>query len=277
MTTPATEVKSNDTELTPEQLQEMFNALPNEFRDAINNVNKAIAEHNANVESIKATEAKDPKLIKAEIFEQDSHGNKQVSRMYTEYLKLTEQAEKIRSQAYELIDKHGLMPKELTAEDIEKLKSTVTDSTKELREQVGALLKFEEMMPMFAGKITPHIFEIKTRRGAAKTTGTTVKGEGPKRIRFKRIEVNNVTEDDKGNKVYGLVNGEPKYTFTFASQYLRKQHKAINWSAKDLTDAYLSGQDENNLPEEREFPMVHTFNDANGNEQSVTYTVKCYR
>lgn len=278
--TTATEVKSTEEVKTPtpEELAKLFSALPSEFQKAINDLNDEINSHNSKVESIKASEAKDPKLIKAEIFEQNPANNKKLAQLRAQELKLQEQIEKIRTEAYKVIDDDGLMPKELTEEQIEKLKGEVTDSTKNLRESVGALLKFEEMMPMFKGKFTPHIAEIKTRRGAAKTGSSTGKtGEGPKRLRFKKIEVNGVTQDDKGNTVSQQVNGEDKYTFTFASQYLKKQHKGINWTAKDLTDAYLQGLDENNLPEVHEFVLPHTYKDSTGNEHTVNYTVKAYR
>lgn len=275
-TAPTTEVKSEEVKLSEADLKKMYDALPDMFKQAIDKVNGEIDEHNKKIDSVKAAEAKDPQLIKAEIFEQNPSNNRKVAKLLEEYNKLVDAAEKLRTQAYSVIETDGLMPKELTEAEIEKLKSEVTDSTKTLRDQVSALSQFEEMMPMLKGQILPLVNEIKTRRGAAKT-GTTSKGEGPKRIRFKRIEVNNVVEDDKGNKVYGVVSGEEKYTFTFASQFLRKQHKGINWSANDLTDAYLKGQDENNLPEVREFVMPYTYKNNEGNDVTVEYKVKCYR
>lgn len=277
-TTPATGSTEEVKAPTAEELAEMFKALPGEFQTTLTDLNKLIAEHNAKVDSIKSSEAKDPKLIKAEIFEQNPSDNKKLSILRDKELKLQEQIEAIRKQAYEIIDTDGLMPQELNEEQLEKLKTEVTESTKELRERSNALLKFEEMMPMFAGKITPHIAEIKTRRGAAKTgTSSGAKGDGPKRLRFKKIEINGVTDDGKGNTVYQLVDGEPKYTFTFASQYLKKQHKGIKWAPKDLTDTFLEGKDEDNLPEVSEFVMPHVFKDEKGNEHTVNYTVKCYR
>jgi hypothetical protein len=270
-------MSENSVEMTPEQLEEAFKSVPEAFQDAISTLNQEVDSHNSKVESVRASEAKDPKLIKAEIYEQNPNNNKKLKVLYTEELKLREQIENLRKQAYEVIETDGLMPKELSPEEIEKLKVEVTESTKELREKVSALLKLEEMMPFLKGKLGVHIHEIKTRRGAAKTGTTTSNGDGPKRIRFKKIEVNGVTEDDKGNKVYGLKDGEEKYTFTFASMYLKKQHKTIKWTAKDLTDAYLQGEDENNLPDEKEFEMPLTFKDENGNDQTLVYKVKCYR
>lgn len=261
---------------TEAELKAMYDALPDMFKEAIDKVNAEIDSHNSKVASVLSAEAKDPKLIKAEIFEQNPGNNKKLATLRKEYLKLIEQAEKLVSDAYKVIETDGLMPKELTEAELEKIKAEVTESTKGLRDQVSALAKFEEMMPMLKGKVIPLVNEIKTRRGAAKA-GTTKSGEGPKRIRFKRIEVNGVTQDDKGNKVFGLVNGEEKYTFTFASAFLRKQHKGINWTANDLTDAYLKGLDENNLPEVKEFSLPYTFKDENGNDQTVSYTVKAYR
>jgi chromosome segregation ATPase len=264
-------------ELTQAQKDEMFNALPGELQEAITNINASTDEHNAKVDSLKASEAKDPKLIKAEIYEQNSAGNKKLARIRTEELSLLEKVEALRKQAYEIIDTDGLMPKELSEAEIEKLKGEVADSTKELRDQVGAILKFEDMVPTFKGKLSVHMKPISTRRGAAKTTGTTAKGEGPKRPRFKRIEINGVTQDDKGNTVWQSVKGEEKYTFTFAAAYLKKQHKNITWSSSDLQDAYYKGLDENNLPDEHTFEMPFTYKDEAGNDQTVKYTVKAYR
>lgn len=264
--------------ITAEQKAKFFEELPSEFKEAITKVNSDIQTHNLKIDAIKASEAQDPKLIKAELFEQNPSNNQKIARLYAEYLKLIESAEKLKDQAYSIMDTEGLMPKDLSEAEINNLKTQVTDSTKDLRESVNALLKFEEMMPMFKDKISIHIAEIKTRRGAAKTgSATKASGEGPKRIRFKRIEVNGVTQDDKGNTIAQTVNGEEKYTFTFTAQYLKKQSKSINWTAKDLTDAYLKGLDENNLPDEHEFVMTHTFKDNNSNEQTVNYKIKAYR
>jgi hypothetical protein len=237
------EVKSETPELTPEQKAEMFNALPGEFQKAISDLNGSIGDHNVKVTSIQSAEKKDPKLIKAEIFEQNPDNHVKLKRLRDQELKLIDSIEKLRAEAYAIIEKDGLM---------------------------------QAMMPMFKGKLSIHIDEIKTRRGAAKTGTSTSTGE-VKRLRFKKIEVNGVTQDDKGNTVYQLKDGEEKYTFTFASQYLKKQHKGINWSSKDLTDAYLEGKDENNLPEVSEFVMPHTYKADNGNEHTVEYTIKCYR
>ncbi len=273
----ATTVSETNKSYSEAEIKAMYDALPDMFKQAIDKVNSEIDAHNAKIDSVKAAEAKDPMLIKAEVFEQNPSNNKKIAAIYKEYLKLVEAAEKLKTQAYEVIETDGLMPKELTEAEIDKLKTEVTDSTKTLRDQVSALSQFEEMMPMLKGKILPLVKEIKTRRGTAKTGGSASKGEGPKRIRFKRIEVNNVVEDAQGNKVYGVVNGEEKYTFTFASQFLRKQHKGINWSANDLTDAYLKGQDENNLPEVREFVMPYTYKNNEGHDVTVEYKVKCFR
>jgi hypothetical protein len=262
-------------ELTAEQKAEIFNNLPKEFQDALRDLNASIDGHNSKVDSIKAAESKDPKLIKAEIFEQSD--NKGIVRLRTEYEKLTEAAEKLRMQAYEAIEKNGLMPKDLSEEEVTKLKGEVTESTKELRDQSNALEKMEAMMPMFKGKLVPLIGEIKTRRGTAKTGGTTAKGDGPKRPRFKKIEVNGVTQDDNGNTVWREVNGEQKYTFTLASQYLSKQHKGINWTSADLTAAWAKDIDIDNPPEQHTFVMPYTFKDNNGNEQTVNYEIKTYR
>lgn len=260
-----------------EELKAMFDALPSEFRETIVKVNSEIDAHNTKVASIQSAEKQDPQLIKAEIFEQNPSNNKRLATLRKEELKLIEQIEAVRKQAYEVIEKDGLMPKELTEDELKRLKDETAESVKNLRESVNALAKFEEMMPMFKGKLTPHVNEIKTRRGTAKTGGSTATGEGPKRIRFKRILVNNVTQDDKGNTVYKIVDGEEKYTFTFAAMYLSKQHKGIKWTSKDLTDAYLSGIDADNLPDKHTFVMPYTFKDAQGNEQTVNFDITAER
>jgi hypothetical protein len=263
-------------ELSAEEKAQMFEALPGEFKEAIVKVNGEIADHNKKIDSIKAAEAKDPKLIKAEIFEQNPSNNKKIARLLTEYKKLEDQMENLRSQGYGIIETDGLMPKDLSEEELAAIRTDVTESTKSIRNQADALLTFETMMPMLKDKLTIHLAEVKTRRGVAKQN-TGPKGEGTKRIRFKQILVNGVTQDDKNNTVWQNVKGEEKYTFTFTTQYLKKQSSDISWTAKDLTDGYLKGLDENNLPDEHEFVMPHTYKDQNGNEQTVNYTIKAVR
>lgn len=265
-------------EYTSEQLAEIFNSLPEAFQQSITETNAEVDVHNENVEKIKSAEAKNPVLIKAEIYEQNTKNNKKLAVLRERELKLQDQIEKIREEAYKVIDEDGLMPKELTEEQVEKLKAEVTESTKALRAKAEVLAGMEAMMPPFKGKITIHLKEIKTRRGTAKTGGATAKGEGPKRPRFKKIEINGVTQDESGNTVYQMVDGEPKYTFTFAANYLKKQHKGIKWSSKDLTDAYFGDKsDQSELPEKHEFVMPFTYKAENGNEHTIEYKVTCYR
>ncbi|MGS2592225.1 hypothetical protein [Streptomyces hebeiensis] len=195
------------------------------------------------------------------------------------YQKLNAQIEKIVAEAYKVIDDEGLMPAELSEEELNKLKSEVTESTKELREHTKVLSGFEEMMPNLKGNLIIHLEPIKDRRGTGKASGSASKGEGSKRIRFKRIEINNAVEDSKGNTVWQKdADGNQKYTFTFAAKFLGKQHKGINWSPNDLTKAYLeSVPDENNLPEVHTFTMPFTYKDSNGNDQTINFEIKAYR
>jgi hypothetical protein len=280
--TKAQEVKADananaNAEPTAEELKAMYDALPELMREAVDKINAEIAEHNKKVESVKAANEKNPTLIKAEIFEQNPDNNKKLATLRKEYEKLSEQLDALTKQAYAVIESDGLMPKELTEAEVTKLKTEVSDSNKSLKDQVSALTQFEAMMPMLKGKILPLISEMKTLRGTGTKSAGTKTGEGPMRLRFKRIEINGVTSDDKGNTVYGEKDGEQKFTFTFASQFLRKQHKGITWVANDLTDKYLEGQDKDNLPEVREFEMPYTFKTENGNETTVVYKVKCFR
>jgi len=263
---------------TAEELKAQFDALPEMFQETINKLNAEIDAHNSNVDSVKAAGAQDPKLIKAEIFEQNPKNNRKLARLREEELKLIKQIEDIRKQAYEVIDTDGLMPKELTEAEVEKLKAEVASNAKTLKDQVTALSTMEEMMPFLKGKVLIHVHEIKTQRGTAKT-GTKSGGEGPKRPRFKRIEINGVTADDKGNTVYGLVDGNEKYTFSFASAYLRKQHKGINWTSNDLQTKYFGDKtSQDDLPEIHEFVMPYTYKDAGtGNDVTINYTIKAYR
>lgn len=264
-------------ELTEDQKRELFESLPGDFKEAINNFNALADKHNGKQDSIKAAESQDPKLIKAEIYEQNTQNHKALGVIRKKELQLLEQIEKLRKEAYEIIDTDGLMPKDLTEDEVAKLKAEVAESGKELKDQANALAKFESMMPMFKGKLLIHLNEVKSRRGTGGAK-STASGEGPKRPRFKKIEINGVTEDDKGNKVYGVTDsGEHKFTFGFASAYLKKQHKGIKWTTKDLQDAYYSGEDENNLPDVKEFVMPYTFKDESGNDHTVNYTLKCYR
>lgn len=263
---------------TAEELRAMFDALPNEFKATITKLNADIDDHNSKVDKVKASEAKDPKLIKAEIFEQNPGNNEKLARLLKEYDKFVTAAEKIRAQAYEVIEKDGLMPKELSAEEVEKLKSEVTVSTKNLRDQAQTLEKFEEMAPaLFKGKLTVHLHEIKTRRGAAKTGVQSGAQTGAKRPRFKKILVNGSDQDTINGKtvtVWQEVNGEPKYTMTFLSQFLRKKSAVINWTAKDLQDVYFGEKsDQSEIPDTHTFVMTHHFKDENGNEKSVDFEI----
>ncbi|MFE1915010.1 hypothetical protein [Streptomyces anandii] len=260
-------------------LKAMYDALPDMFKEAIDKINAAIDEHNKNVDKIKAAGTQDTNLIKAEIFEQNPGNNKKLAALRKEYDKLIEAQEKLISQAYKVIDDDGLMPENLTEEQVTKLKTEVTANAKSLKDQVSAMAQFEVMMPMLKGKVLPLVHEIKTQRGTAKTgTSSGSKGDGPKRPRFKRIEINGVVADDKGNTVYGVVNGEEKFTFSLASAYLRKQHKGINWTANDLQSAYFGDKtDQSELPETHTFVMPYTYKADNGTEHTVTYEVKCVR
>lgn len=264
-------------ELTSEQKAEIFNSLPEELRKALDDFNREVNEHNAKVESIKAAESKDPKLIKAEIYEQNTQGNKKLARIREQELKLLEQVESLRKQAYEIIDTDGLMPKDLSEAEVQKLKDETSESLKTLKGKAETYKGMEEMLPMYKGKLLIHLGEIKTRRGTGGGTKSSASGEGPKRPRFKKIEVNGVTQDDKGNTVYQVVDGEDKYTLGFTAQYLKKQHKGIKWTTKDLQDAYFAGQDADNMPEIHTFEMPYTFKDESGNDHTVVYTIKAYR
>src|SRR5687768_17230518 len=96
--TEATEVKSNEAKSegpSAEELQKLYDSLPGEFKDTINNLNAAIKEHNANVDKVKRSEAKEPNLIKAEIFEQNPDNNAKIARLLKEYDKFMEAAEKL--------------------------------------------------------------------------------------------------------------------------------------------------------------------------------------
>lgn len=264
-------------ELTDAQKEELFNSLPEELRKALSDFNAEVAEHNKKVEAIKAADSTDPKQIKAEIYEQNSGNNKKLARLREQELKHLEAIENLRKQAYEIIETDGLMPKDLSEEEVEKLKGETTDSLKSLKLKAETYKGMEEMLPMYKGKLLIHLDEIKTRRGTGGGTKSVASGDGPKRPRFKKIEVNGVTQDDKGNTVYGVVNGEEKYTISLLRDYLKKQHKGIKWTTKDLQDAYFEGQDADNMPEVHTFELPYTFKDEKGNEHTVTYTIKAYR
>lgn len=261
--------------LTPEEIAKRIDSLPDVLKDMLKNLNESIALHNGNVAKLTAAEKKDTAVIKADIFEQST--DPKLAKIREEYVKLCESLEKLKDQAYAHIDKAGLMPKELSEEEVTKLKTGTAESLKDVKAKRDAIGMFEAMSPGL--ELSPLITEIKSRRGTAggaKSSGTT--GE-IKRPRFKRIEINDAIEDSAGNKVYGVdSNGDPKFTFSFASAFLKKQHKGIAWTAKELQDAYYAGEsDSDNMPEVKEFPMVHTYTDQNGNDQTVTYKVKAFK
>lgn len=268
----ATEVKPTEAEL-----KAVFESLPSEIQGGIKGLNEAIDVHNSNVDKVKASEAKDPKLIRAEIFEQNPGNNEKLARLLKEEEKHREAIERIRKQAYEIIDRDGLMPKELSEEEVTRLKAEITTKTKSLREQVAAFEMMEGMMPMFKGKLLMHLHEIKTRRGAAKTGVQSSAQSGVKRPRFKKILVNGSDQDTINGKtvtVWQEVSGEPKYTMTFLSQFLRKKSAVINWTAKDLQDAYFGDKsDQSEIPDSHTFVMTHHFKDENGHEKSVDFEI----
>lgn len=260
--------------LTSEEISKRIDALPDVLKTMLKNLNESIVVHNGNVAKLTAAEKKDTAVIKADIFEQSK--DPKLAKIREEYIKACEVTEKLKDQAYEHIDKAGLMPKELSEEEVTKLKTSTAESLKDVKAKRDAIGMFEAMSPGL--ELSPLITEIKSRRGTtgAKSAGTS--GE-IRRPRFKRIEINNLTEDNAGNKVYGVdSNGEPKWTFTFAAAYLKKQHKGISWTAKELQDTYYAGEsDPDNMPEVKEFPMTHEYKDQNGNDQTVVYKIKAYR
>jgi hypothetical protein len=274
--TEATETESKAP--TAEELKVAYDSLPAEFKQTINDLNAAIKAHNANVNKVVASEATDPKLIKAEIFEQNPDNNTKLARLRVEELKHLEAAEKIRTQAYEVIEKDGLMPRELTEEEVTKLKASVTESTKNLRDQASTLAKFEDMMPMFKNKLVIHLEEIKTRRGTGKVGGAQSAAQtGVKRPRFKKILVNGSDQETINGKtltVWGEANGEQKYTMTFLSKFLKAKNPVLTWTAKDLQDAYFGDKsDQSEIEDERTFVMTHEFKDEAGNTKSVNYEI----
>jgi len=268
-----TETATEAPVLSAEDKAKLFSELPDYLQTAVRELNEAIAEHNAKVNSILSAESKDPKLIKAEIFEQNPDNNEKLSVLRKRELKLIEQLEKIRDEAYKVIEDDGLMPKEVSPEEVEKLKAETVKSHSELKTKAATLVQMEDMVPMFKGKLAILADDIKNRRGTGAKSSST--GE-IKRPRFKRIEVNGVIEDDKGNKVYTVDDkGDPKFTFSGVVAYLKKQHKGIKVVAKDLTDTYFGdkgSQDE--LPETVTFTVPYTFKTEGGNETTVNYEIK---
>lgn len=260
--------------LTNEEIAKRIDALPDVIKKTITGLNDIIAVHNSKVAKLTAAEKQDTGLIKADIFEQST--DPKLKALRAEYVKLCESLDALKDQAYEHIDKAGLMPEALDEKAIAKLKSDTAESLKDIKAKSAAFTMFEEMAPEL--KLSELITEVKTRRGTGTGKSSTSSGGTTYRPRFKRIEVNNQVEDDKGNKVYGLdSDGNPKYTLTFTAKYLGKQHTGISWTSKDLQDAYFAGEDPDNLPDVKEFEMPHTYKDANGNEQTIVYKVKAFR
>lgn len=279
-------VENQEAQLTEEELKKIFDSLSEEFKEAIRRYNDEVAQHNRNVETLRSalSGTKDPTLIKAEIFEQNNEPNgahnKKLAVLRDNELKLLKQIEKIREEAYAIIEKEGLVRKEHTEEELTKLREGMAESVQELRSQAQALSKMENMMPNLKGKVTVHLHEIKTLRGrgVAKSSST---GGTSKRPRFEKIEVNGGVDDKAGNTVYSVVKkkGVDTETFNFGttSSFLRKQHPSIKVTTQELQNLYYAGEDENNLPKVKSFDFPHTFKDANGNEQTVIYKITCYR
>jgi len=264
--TATTEVK----ELTKEDKAKLFKALPaDHFRTAVKDVNGLIAEHNEAVDKIQRAEKKDTTSLKNEIFEQSD--NPAIKRLHEEYLKLIESAEKLKDQAYAKIDELKLMPGEVSEEELANLKASYSESLKNVRAKVDAFKQMEEMMPGVS--LIPLVDEIKTRRGTGGGSASSSQ-EGVKRPRFKRIVINNVEQDENGNTVYQEVKGEKKYTLTFAAAYLKKQHKGIKWTAKELNDAYFGAFEGDEQPAKLTFVMPYTYKTEDGHETTINYEIK---
>lgn len=252
--------------------------LPDMFKDSVDALNRAIAEHNKNVTAVKSAMSgqKDVRALKSEIFEQRYKENKRLAVLRKEYDRLSEQLEKVVEQAYAVIDEAGLMPKALSPEEIEKLKKNIGSSGADLRKKIEALGTMEGMFNLPEGTITSRIDDIQTLRGVGVKAKSSGSGEtGIKRPRFSLIEINGVTEDESGNTVYKEVDGKRKYTLSFAARYLNARHPSINVTSSQLQEKYFgdkTSQDE--LPDVHEFDFPVTYKDENGNDQTIVYHFK---
>lgn len=281
------EVSETQKSLTPDELKAMWDALPPEFKQGVTDLNAEIIQHNKGVEKVKASESKDPKHIRSEVRTDNPSGNKKITRINEQINKLQEQIEKLISEADKVIDDEGLMPAEASEEEIAKLRETIKDTSKTLREKASGVTQIENFMPNLKGKISPHIVEIKTLRGVAKSGGNKPGGgEGIRRLRFKQIMVNDVVEKD-GDTVYSKVKNaktgehEEKYTFSFTAQFLNKQSRDLNVTASELQEYYAKALESaegnfslDNRPSDFTFVYPHTFKANDGSEQTIEYKIR---
>jgi len=251
---------------TAEELQTMWETLPEQVRTALTGINEQIDVHNRNVALIKASQGDESKKLLFELRDQNPNEDAQLTKWLTEVTKLNERIEQITAQMNtRAADVYADQLKMPTEDEVKSARESVSKSGTELRAAAKGTLEFEKFFGM---PISVHIKQIGTLKG----TGAKASSSGGDiwRPRTSAIYVNDeIVQKDVQNPKTRVM--EPKSTFNIVAAHLNKLTSSKEFNTVDLQKAYLNaaGGDKDNLPESVSFPLEYTKGDA-----TITFTVK---
>lgn len=257
---------TEETTYTAEEIQKMWEALPESVRDAISNINANIDAHNTNVALIKASQGDDAKKLLFELRDQNPKGDEKLGTFLTEIEKLNERIEALTAQANKRAETvYADQLKTPSEAEVKAAREAVSKSGAEVRAAAKGTLEFEKFLNQ---PLSIHIKAIGTLKG---TGGGKSSSTGEIwRPRTSAIYVNGeLIQKDVQNPTTGVK--EPKSTFNIVAAHLNKLTGGKNYATTDLQSEYLkaAGGDKDNLPESVEFVIPFTKGDA-----TVEFTVK---
>lgn len=244
---------------TAEELQKMWEALPEQVRTAIADINKKIDDHNANVALIKASQGDDAKKLLFELRDQNPKDDEKLGTFLAEITKLNERIESLTAQANKRAESvYADQLKTPTEEEVKAARESVAKSGAEVRAAAKGTLEFEKFL---AVPLSVHIKAIGTLKG----TGGGAKGTTGEvwRPRTSAIYVNGeLVQKDVQNPSSGVK--EPKSTFNIVAGHLNKLIGDKRFATADLQQEYLKagGGDKDNLPESVSFTLPVTKGDT---------------
>lgn len=244
-----------------EELQKMWDALPDQVRDAVSKVNTLIDAHNRNIALIKASQGDESKKLLFELRDQNPNEDAEISKYNSEIEKVQARYEDLIAKANkraEVVYADQLkMPSET---EVAKARESVSKSGSELRAAVKGFASFEDFLGV---SLSAHIKDI----GSLKGTGAKASSGGGDiwRPRTEAIYVNGEliqaeVQNSKGVK-------ELKSTFNVVASHLNKLTNGKNFTTVDLQQAYLkaAGGDKDKIAEEVEFTLPFTTGDTTVN------------
>lgn len=251
---------------TSEELQKMWESLPDQVRTALTSINEQIDAHNKNVALIKASQGDESKKLLFELRDQNPSGDEEIAKFLTEIDKLRGRVEDLVSKANKRAESvYADQLKMPTEEEVKSARESVSKSGTELRAAAKGTLEFEKFFGM---PISVHIKQIGTLKGTGGGAKTGTTGE-IWRPRTSAIYVNGeLVQKDVAN-AQGVK--EPKSTFNIVASHLNKLTNSKEFNTVDLQKAYLNaaGGDKDNLPESAEFKVPFTKGDT-----TIEFTVK---